>query len=750
MKNRPHQSILKLALLLSFFLPFMGQAQSVRDITFSQSRSQYIDADQSVYYTTFPYARNSAENYLFRMDPFFGEVKERWSLGAEPSMLMASTDQSVLFMLAEQPRKLKRLNVATKTIDQEHEVILEDSIRWDIRGMYVLPNDNEQVLMLIATYPPVVNQELQLSIVKQGKIQNTLKIPPNEELSMILGFSNDTTLWTFARNGVISCYKLRKAGLVLEQKFEGFEDALEGRYVPIGDYLLSSQGQYIRVSGDEPVIEGRLNFRANAGLSIPKNSQYFYALDQLSSNNVLLRRYRKDNLEESGMPLKIPDEIFYGNSQLFSAYRDDLFAFGGRQIWWNCESQAKTPVIDGPANLTLCNSIDTTYTLRTQQKAAQYQWFYFGSPILNQNQAVYKIPKDDIGGEHSLRVSDSLGCLSAMSSIVKIWHRPPPPKLDIADSQRKGSPLSLCQKEKVTLQIPPSWEYVAQWSNGDSTFAVGTDTSSQWQVRIRHSELKDCWSEWSDTFKVQIGLGVIPEKPILVSSSPSGFPFCVDTAKIVGPQGYDYYRWSGIGNSNTYFTAIPLAGFKNSSFNLALQVSKDGNCWSPWSEAFQVRSFTPEKPILTRSSNVLISNYADPDVVHEWLLNSQVIPNVTGRFFTATRPGFYSVRVRLGSCTSPDSDFLRFFGTTTSNQDVNIGEIKPSVFPNPVVDELQIKDLDEHGPIAIIDVQGRKVAQYPGSSATRQRINVQHLLKGLYFLQTSSKGNAWNLRFVKE
>jgi hypothetical protein len=727
-----------IVIIISSFVASSMAAQSIRELFIGSNHSHYIAAQQSLYAHTTDFPQDPNANQLIRIDPFFAKIKERWPVGEEPRFLTASTDQSVLFMIAEKPRRLKRFNLQTKTIDRSDEIIV-NAEQWEIENIIRIPKDNEQVLFLINT-----GDSQRLAIYKRGQAQSILRITTNQGSGASIGFSNDSTMWMVSpRVGEIARYKLRKSTLVLERSFPGYLHALDERFTLVENYLVSDQGQYIGLRDEIPQIEGRLKIQFRGRVSFPENSQYFYVHDQFSEGQVFLRRFRRNDLKEDGPALPLPRSTFLDVRESFQAFRDDLFAYNNFRILWNCQSRLITPVLEGPPSGRYCLNLDNDVTLNANQSAAEYFWYNFSSSIPNA-QAVLKLNNQD--GYYALQLSDSLGCLTARSAALSIVFRRPPDRPTITESRGATSPINICKKETKTLQTSGGTKI--EWSSGDTTYSIKTDKGGNWRVRIK--DFGNCWSAWSDTFKLIAIDDTLPAKPILTSTGIYGQPFCPDSLTIIGPKGYKYYGWTSGGLNNSHLNTFRFFG-SIFDFPVTLQVSDNRICWSPFSDVFQIKTTSqPSKPQITRSSNVLSSNYSNPIFVHEWSFNGQVIPNANGQFLPITREGFYSVKVRQGSCFSPSSDLFNFGGFTTASQDNKLDEKGPILFPNPVTDELQIANLQAAAKLQIMDTQGKVLGQYQANNSAPTRIRVHHLPAGLYFLQAQSGARVWNLRFVKE
>ncbi|HRF38876.1 MAG TPA: hypothetical protein PK198_08805, partial [Saprospiraceae bacterium] len=77
---------------------------------------------------------------------------------------------------------------------------------------------------------------------------------------------------------------------------------------------------------------------------------------------------------------------------------------------------------------------------------------------------------------------------------------------------------------------------------------------------------------------------------------------------------------------------------------------------------------------------------------NQWFLNGEPIPGATGRFYSASLSGFYSVQTTINGCSSPMSNLYNHFVVSTSS----LPENEPmTAFPNPAQDVVYLKMNDE-------------------------------------------------------
>ncbi|PSR54891.1 hypothetical protein AHMF7605_15980 [Adhaeribacter arboris] len=162
------------------------------------------------------------------------------------------------------------------------------------------------------------------------------------------------------------------------------------------------------------------------------------------------------------------------------------------------------------------------------------------------------------------------------------------------------------------------------------------------------------------------------------------------------------------------------------------------------------RSFcvSPAKPSITVNENVFTSS---SDTGNQWYYNGEPIANATGKTYTATKAGGYTVVVAAGSCASVAAD-----GQTISEE--LLEELKPitalTAYPNPATNYLKLKGSNiGPGQIAITfyDAAGRRVGQEQVVSSTKNlnlTVSVAHLPRGYMILQVITPNGVIRTPFV--
>lgn len=713
--------------------------QSIRTIEyFNTSSGAYVPSQKLYYGTAGSTPGQKYVNKLLKFNPIWGEVVEELAVGDDPRFLQPSTDRSMLFFVTDQPARLKRYNISLNRVDQDDPIeILSDD---RVQALYSLPNNNNQVLLLVQRD----YSTSYITIYERGKPkEHYYKISSKEQEGMSVVITNDSLLWVISPSvGSITRVKIRSNGLHFERIFTGYERSLEPSYVPIGNYLISTYGQYLQVSGDVPRVIGRIGQSREYFMSLGPDPNFFYALNYAYGKGVNVFKLRRDNFQVVDT-LNLP--ISDNSLRRFEACDEDLFVFqnSGMNFAWNCTSKLPKPQIDAPQSLRLCETTDTGYVLKTVLPATQYFWRKSNGPL--QQIDGFKVYQSD---SYKVQVSDDLGCLTGFSDERFITFDYPPYKPTIADSTGNTSIINLCARKSVKLMVSG---LAPEWSTGETSSSIRVNKSGVFRARIRSAG--GCLSQWSDTLRVIQSSDTVPAKPSFVLlNAPSRIICAGDTAIFEAPAGYKYYNWT-FAEKNERLLKFRLF---NSEVSMRLRVGNSFYCMSEDSDPLMIRAASiPTKPNLQRSGNVLVSNYSAPTYTHRWFLNGQLVPNQNKQFLIVEKEGFYSVSVGVGDCFSPRSDLLAFTGLLTSTHELSRNQA-PLLYPNPVAEELFLSFAEQFPTsnlrIQILDLKGQSQVQpkFRWESAGQVLgLDVQDLPAGAYVLRVLSSNKSWHLKFVK-
>ncbi len=227
--------------------------------------------------------------------------------------------------------------------------------------------------------------------------------------------------------------------------------------------------------------------------------------------------------------------------------------------------------------------------------------------------------------------------------------------------------------------------------------------------------------------------GVITPPVITGSNS-----FCAGkSTQLSVQQDYLTYRWSNqVMNKST---VVSSAG------NYTVTVSN--GCDTSTASVSVIQLPSPNVNA-TQSGNTL-SVPATTGASYQWLNNGVPVPNATGTSFTPTVSGNYSVDVTLGNCRDTSSTLQV---TISSIEDVT-GVTHFNLSPNPAKNYLsvELKAVSEITELKLMDMFGKQLKEIPVSgNYVREKISVEDLPSGIYFLQiATAKGKATH-SFIKQ
>lgn len=92
-------------------------------------------------------------------------------------------------------------------------------------------------------------------------------------------------------------------------------------------------------------------------------------------------------------------------------------------------------------------------------------------------------------------------------------------------------------------------------------------------------------------------------------------------------------------------------------------------------------------------------------------------------------------------------DYAVYFSKAALGTDENTKRSEIAVFPNPVSDILNISGITSDSDFEIYNAAGQKVSKGKTKNKT---VNVNHLLKGVYFIQIKEKETPVKLKFIKK
>lgn len=339
----------------------------------------------------------------------------------------------------------------------------------------------------------------------------------------------------------------------------------------------------------------------------------------------------------------------------------------------NLPVPAKPQVIaGGPVNFCFGGSV----TLSSSLTYPGYQWYNDGTPIAN---ATGKSYVSTVSGGHYVQITDNAGCRNNSDTInVIVVALPNKPVVSILTGTNP-----FCEGD--SLKLSSSANNGNQWYKNNSLLTGATDKTYI---------VKD-----SGTYSVRTTVNTCTSAPstdLVVNVKP--VPFAPVIQVILGTNilcGEDSVKFSSSATSGNqwYKDNIAIAGATaviytaKAAGTYTVKVTESG-CTSPARPGITVTSIPQiPKPTITSTSTTLTTNSGY--FYYTWYFNNVIIPNSFTNQITINQSGVYKVEVGTIDGCKNISDELNF--VYTGLNDIVIEGNKIAFFPNPVVDNLQVR-----------------------------------------------------------
>lgn len=181
-----------------------------------------------------------------------------------------------------------------------------------------------------------------------------------------------------------------------------------------------------------------------------------------------------------------------------------------------------------------------------------------------------------------------------------------------------------------------------------------------------------------------------------------------------------------VSNQTTEVTGSALNLSANTSYKLRVKVLYRGQYY--YSNALDFHTIDLPEPSILDSGAVLTSS---APLGNQWFRNDTAIVGATGRQFTATQNGSYTVRYTTNGCVSPKSKEFTLLLT---------GVIEPAlendfrIYPNPTTDWLIIETNKAYRlDIKLMDINGNLVKGFKPIN-TKSAVSLKSVVSGIYVL----------------
>ncbi|MBI1767754.1 MAG: lamin tail domain-containing protein [Bacteroidetes bacterium] len=170
--------------------------------------------------------------------------------------------------------------------------------------------------------------------------------------------------------------------------------------------------------------------------------------------------------------------------------------------------------------------------------------------------------------------------------------------------------------------------------------------------------------------------------------------------------------------------------------------------YNPATSIDQSFCINPMKPVVSLSNQ----NTSAPTLIssatfgNQWYWNGTAINGATNNTLNVSKPGIYTVQVRVDDCVSQFSDNETIIVTAVDS----FHEKTALAYPNPAEDYLFISSAQEITELQLLDLAGKSSSLPVEKCGNDFRSNVKELPSGVYVLRVNQNGVVSTLRFIKK
>ncbi len=152
----------------------------------------------------------------------------------------------------------------------------------------------------------------------------------------------------------------------------------------------------------------------------------------------------------------------------------------------------------------------------------------------------------------------------------------------------------------------------------------------------------------------------------------------------------------------------------------------------------------PVTPTITQTGSALTSSNATGN---QWYRNATLITGATGRNYTPTANGSYTVITTINGCSSTASNALVITNTGIKN---DLADLQVSVYPNPSSGVFMLElPAGKTAEIVVTDLAGRIVEKQTVRSAKTQ-LDLSKMAKGIYVLKVTCQEKTGTRKLIIE
>ncbi|WGQ09623.1 gliding motility-associated C-terminal domain-containing protein [Pedobacter gandavensis] len=288
-----------------------------------------------------------------------------------------------------------------------------------------------------------------------------------------------------------------------------------------------------------------------------------------------------------------------------------------------------------------------SHTLLTSSASLGNQWYKNGSPISGATNATLEVSES---GTYTVKVNAN-GCTSEASADAVITVHPVPVKPDVTIAEREfceGSHTLLTSSASLGNQ----WYKNGSPISGATNATLEVSESGTYTVKV---SANGCTSQPSADAVITVH--PIPNTPAISAIERE---FCEGGRSLLTSSATQGNQWYKDGTAISGATNSTLEVSESGTYTVKVTVN---TCSSQASTAIQITvNPIPAAPTITATNNAVFCEGGNVILTssensgNQWYKNGILIPGATGKNYTATTPGDYSLGfTNLNGCASPVS-----------------------------------------------------------------------------------------------
>ncbi|MFM1999436.1 MAG: hypothetical protein RL204_1383 [Bacteroidota bacterium] len=364
---------------------------------------------------------------------------------------------------------------------------------------------------------------------------------------------------------------------------------------------------------------------------------------------------------------------------------------------------------------TFCQGETASFTLPEENYTSIY-WIKDGQTISNETILTWSFV---IAEQTTLEVEANTDlCNYTYSIVVNVF---PAPELNVSIW---GNTINT-----FPLQETYQWYFGSQLIVDFTSPSYSAIASGEYSVVV--------WDENGCTTGATVNLELCPPPPTIFGETlfcgPSFYEYATDTEE---PNMYWYLDGNSFSSGPSMMIALNTPGVHT----ISLSVGND-LCMT----SSEVEVTATGLPQITLNGGVFSTDFIGDS--YQWYLNGNILEGATGTSVPVSGPGFYTVIISVGESCDVESESIFVPVDVFENELTSF-----DVFPNPCIDEVQLKMSNTStlpARISILDVTG-KLIESTGVFSLQQIIDLAHLAPGTYLIQVIDQSHRPQTKLLRK